>query len=115
MSWCACGQLQRRCVDGVEAQNVENYVAGTGRTFRIPAPGHRRPHDIIAGDDVMTGGPRPVPGLSNGHGYDVMNCIIVMTSCEYQALNAILFYHYYIYFERKGVVHRSAPVRHLVY
>ena len=70
-------------MDGVEAQNVENYVAGTGRTFRIPAPGHRRPHDIIAGGDVITGGPRPVPGLSNGHGYDVMNCIIVMTSCEY--------------------------------
>ena len=101
-------------MDGVETQNVENYVAGTGRTFRIPAPGHRRPHDIIAGGDVITGGPRPVPGLSNGHGYDVMNCVIVMTSCEYQALNANIFYYYYIYFERKGVVHRSAPVRHLV-
>ena len=91
MSWYGCGQLHRRCVDGVETQNVENYVAGTGRTFRIPAPGHRRPHDIIAGGDVITGGPRPVPRLGNGHGYDVMNCIIVMTSCEYQALNANIF------------------------
>ena len=62
----------------------------------------------------MTGGPRPVPGLSNGHGYDVMKCVIVMTSCEYQTLNGSIFYNYYIYFERKGVVHRSAPVRHLV-
>ena len=78
-------------MDGVEAQNVENYVAGTGRTFRIPAPGHRRPHDIIAGGDVITGGPRPVPGLSNGHGYDVMKCVIVMASCEYQTLNDSIF------------------------
>ena len=94
-----CGQLHRRCVDGVEAQNVENYVAGTGRTFRIPAPGHRRPHDIIAGDDAMTGGPRPVPGLSNGHGYDdiVMNCVIAMMSCEYQTMNESIFYYYYIF------------------
>ena len=52
-------------MDGVEVQNVENYVAGTGRTFRIPAPGHRRPHDIIAGGDVIkfTGGSQTGAGI----------------------------------------------------
>ena len=109
MSWYACGQLHRRCVDGVETQNVENYVAGTGRTFRIPAPGHRRPHDIIAGGDVITGGPRPVPGLSNGHGYDVMNCIIVMTSCEHQALNANIFITIIFILKEKGLSTARPP------
>ena len=69
-------------MDGVEAQNIENYVTGTGRTFRIPAPGHRRPHDIIAGGDVIIAGSRPVPGLGNGHGYDGMKCVIAMTSYQ---------------------------------
>ena len=96
-------------MDGVEAQNVENYVAGTGRTFRIPAPGHRRPHDIIAGGDVITGGPRPVPGLSNGHGYDVMNCIIVMTSCEYQALSANIFITIISILKEKGLSTARPP------
>ena len=96
-------------MDGVEAQNVENYVAGTGRTFRIPAPGHRRPHGIIAGGDVITGGPRPVPGLGNGHGYDVMNCIIVMTSCEDQALNANIFITIIFILKEKGLSTARPP------
>ena len=52
----ACGQRWGRCGDGVETQKVKNFATGTGRAFRVPAPGHRRPHDIIAGDDVITGG-----------------------------------------------------------
>ena len=109
MPWYGCGQLHRRCVDGVETQNVENYVAGTGRTFRIPAPGHRRPHDIIVGGDVITGGPRPVPGLSNGHGYDVMKFVIVMTSCEYQALNANIFITIIFILKEKGLSTARPP------
>ena len=63
-----------------------------------PRPGH--PFDFSWIRDVQgldfegPGGPRPVPGLSNGHGYDVMNCIIlfiVMTSCEYQNFLMLAF------------------------
>ena len=54
MSWYSRGRRRGCYADGVETQNVENYATGTGRTFRLPAPGRRRVHDIIAGDDVMT-------------------------------------------------------------
>ena len=57
MPWYSRGRRRGCYADGGETQNIENYATGTGRTFRVPAPGYRRPHDIIGGDDVMTGVP----------------------------------------------------------
>ena len=57
-----------------------------------------------------------MPGLDNDHGYDVMNCIIVMTSCEYQALNNVtnIFITSIFILKEKGLSTARPPVRHLV-
>ena len=73
MPWCACGQLQRRCVDEGEPQTVATYSAGAGMYVGVPVR-------TVTQNDVMT----PVPGMG---GYDVMIFANAVTSCEWQILN----------------------------
>ena len=68
-TWCACGQLQRRCVDLVRTRIVATYSAGAGIHVRFPVR-------TVKQNDVMT----PVPGMD---GYDVMIFANAVTSCEW--------------------------------
>ena len=97
MSWCACGQLQRRCVDRVRTRIVATYSAGAGMHVRVPVRTVRQ-------NDVMT----PVPGMGRLWRHDLRGRRDVMRMADSEwavfclRICILKFYNYYYFYVSKS-------------